>query len=112
MRTSPPPSGRSASCRGRTRTAPGPSPAAGRSRSGAELIRLYADYLHGEYGDIDSDYVLSRCPDNTYCPEPGVIRTGLAQLLVIAMTMFREYDIMALWGYSPSRKARSLSGGW
>jgi integrase len=22
-----------------------------------ELIRLYADYLHGEYGDIDSDYV-------------------------------------------------------
>jgi hypothetical protein len=24
---------------------------------GAELIRLYADYLHGEYGDIDSDYV-------------------------------------------------------
>jgi integrase/recombinase XerD len=24
---------------------------------GAELIRLYADYLHGEYGDTDSDYV-------------------------------------------------------
>jgi site-specific recombinase XerD len=24
---------------------------------GPELIRLYADYLHGEYGDIDSDYV-------------------------------------------------------
>lgn len=24
---------------------------------GAELIRLYADYLHEEYGDIDSDYV-------------------------------------------------------
>jgi integrase len=24
---------------------------------GAEVIRLYADYLHGEYGDIDSDYV-------------------------------------------------------
>jgi integrase/recombinase XerD len=24
---------------------------------GAELIRLYADYLHGEYGDADSDYV-------------------------------------------------------
>ena len=24
---------------------------------GAELIRLYADYLHGEYGGIDSDYV-------------------------------------------------------
>jgi len=25
--------------------------------AGAELIRLYADYLHGEYGGIDSDYV-------------------------------------------------------
>ena len=24
---------------------------------GAELIRLYADYLHEEYGGIDSDYV-------------------------------------------------------
>ncbi len=24
---------------------------------GAELIRLYADYLHDEYGDLDSDYV-------------------------------------------------------
>ena len=23
----------------------------------AELIRLYADYMHGEYGDLDSDYV-------------------------------------------------------
>ena len=36
------------------------------------------------------DFVLSRCPDNTYCPEPGVIRTGLAQLLVIAMAIFRS----------------------
>ena len=25
--------------------------------AGGELIRLYADYLHGEYGGIDSDYV-------------------------------------------------------
>jgi integrase/recombinase XerD len=25
--------------------------------AGGELIRLYADYLHGEYGDADSDYV-------------------------------------------------------
>jgi integrase/recombinase XerD len=24
---------------------------------GGELIRLYADYLHGEYGGADSDYV-------------------------------------------------------
>jgi site-specific recombinase XerD len=23
----------------------------------AGLVRLYADYLHGEYGDLDSDYV-------------------------------------------------------
>ncbi len=23
----------------------------------AELIRLYADYLHSEYGDLDSDYI-------------------------------------------------------
>ena len=23
----------------------------------AELIRLYGDYLHTEYGDLDSDYV-------------------------------------------------------
>ena len=23
----------------------------------AELVRLYADYLHGEYGDLDSDYI-------------------------------------------------------
>lgn len=23
----------------------------------AQLVRLYADYLHGEYGDLDSDYV-------------------------------------------------------
>ena len=23
----------------------------------AELVRLYSDYLHGEYGDLDSDYV-------------------------------------------------------
>jgi integrase/recombinase XerD len=31
----------------------------------AGLVRLYADYLHGEYGDLDCDYVLSRHPDNT-----------------------------------------------
>lgn len=33
---------------------------AGRQRTipiSAELVRLYADYLHGEYGDLDSDYV-------------------------------------------------------
>ena len=24
---------------------------------GAELVRLYADYLHPEYGELDSDYV-------------------------------------------------------
>ena len=44
--------------------------------AGPELIRLYADYLHEEYGSIDSDYVLSRNPDNMYCPESGVIWTS------------------------------------
>ena len=57
MRTSRPPSARSASWRGRTRTGRGPSPAAGQSPSGLELIRLYADYLHEEYGSIDSGHV-------------------------------------------------------
>jgi len=55
-----------------------------------QLVRLWGDYLYEEYGDLDCDYVLSRHPDNTYCPEPGVIRTGHAQLLVIAMTLFRS----------------------
>ncbi|MFG2873882.1 tyrosine-type recombinase/integrase [Streptomyces sp. NPDC048337] len=32
---------------GRTRTVP----------AGAELMRLYSDYLHREYGALDSDYV-------------------------------------------------------
>jgi integrase len=41
--------------------------------AGPDLIRLYADYLHEEYGSALSDYVLSRRPDNTCCPEPGVI---------------------------------------
>ena len=38
------------------------------------LVRLYSEYMHGEYGDLDCDYVLSGHRDNTYCPEPGVIR--------------------------------------
>jgi integrase/recombinase XerD len=42
----------------------------------AELIRLYGDYVHAEYGDLDSDYVLSGCPDNTYCLDRDVIRTA------------------------------------
>ena len=42
---------------GRTRTAPAPSPAGRTIPVSAELIRLYADYLHDEYGDLDSDYV-------------------------------------------------------
>ncbi len=41
------------------------------------LVRLYSEYMHVEYGDIDSDYVLSRCPDNTYCPESGIIQRRL-----------------------------------
>ena len=51
-----------------------------------ELIRLYADYLHEEYGGIDSDYVLSRSPDNTYCPEPGIIQRKVAPSPVISAT--------------------------
>ena len=31
--------------------------AAGRCRCRRRVIRLYADYLHAEYGDLDSDYV-------------------------------------------------------
>ena len=37
-----------------------PAPSLRSSRTipvSAELIRLYADYLHDEYGDLDSDYV-------------------------------------------------------
>jgi len=56
---------------------------------GPELIRLYADYLHEEYGDLDSDYVLSGHRHNTYCPEPGVIQRGAAPLPVISATAFQ-----------------------
>ena len=41
----------------------------GRLRSvpvSGQLVRLWGDYLHEEYGDLDCDYVLCRCPDNTY----------------------------------------------
>jgi len=58
----------------------------------AELIRLYADYLHGEYGDLDSDYVLSRRRDNTYCPEPGIIQRTSASLLVMIQAGFQDPD--------------------
>jgi hypothetical protein len=37
------------------------------------LCDLYVDYLFAEYGELDSDYVLSRHPDNTYCVDPAVI---------------------------------------
>ncbi len=39
----------------------------------APLIRLWGDYLAAEYGDLDSDYVLSGFRDNTYCPDLAVI---------------------------------------
>jgi integrase len=68
-----------------------------RAKSGAravpvapELIRLYADCLHEEYGGIDSDYVLSRRRDNTYCPEPGVIQRTSASSLVTSVTRFQR----------------------
>ena len=56
----------------------------------AELMRLYADYLHGEYGDLDCDYVLSGRPDNTYCPEPGIIQTKIVPLLVASVAGFQR----------------------
>ena len=67
-----------------------------RAKSGArtvpvdpELIRLYADYLHEEYSDLDSDYVLSGLRDNTYCPDSGIIQRGVAPLPVISATAFQ-----------------------
>ena len=48
----------------------GPGPGGGRQVPvpGA-VIRRYADYLHGEYGELDSDYVSS-----TYGQLPSDIR--------------------------------------
>jgi len=48
----------------------------GRGRAvpaGAPLMRLYADYLNREYGAVDSDFMLSGRPDNTYCAETAVM---------------------------------------
>jgi len=56
----------------------------------AELMRLYADYLTREYGSLDSDYVLSRHPDNTYCPEPAVIQRKSASSLVTSVAGFQR----------------------
>src|SRR6266568_3138405 len=45
-----------------------------------QLVRLWGDYLHEEYGDLDCDCALCRCRHNTYCPDlavipgPGLIR--------------------------------------
>lgn len=47
---------------------------------GADLIRLYADYLHAEYGDLDSDYVFvnlwahPRGHPLTYAAAYGLVR--------------------------------------
>ena len=41
----------------------------------AQLVRLYADYMHGEYGDLDSDYVfvnLWGCPHGAPVSYPAV----------------------------------------
>jgi integrase/recombinase XerD len=54
----------------------------------AGLIRLYGDYLHGEYGDLDSDFVLSGHPDNTKSqarsPRPGSARIVTRQARSVA----------------------------
>ena len=65
----------------------------GRGRAvpaGAPLMRLYADYLNREYGAVDSDYVLSGCRDNTYCPEPGVIPRTSASSLIMSVAGFQR----------------------
>ncbi len=54
------------------------------------LVRLYSEYMHGEYGDLDCDYVLSGCRDNTYCPEPGVIPRTSASSLVMSVAGFQR----------------------
>jgi len=53
------------------------------------LVRLYSEYMHVEYGGIDSDYVLSGRRDNTYCPEPGIIQTKIVPLLVASVAGFQ-----------------------
>ena len=42
----------------------------------AGLVRLCSAYMFEEYGECESDYVLSRSPDKTNCPEPAVIQTS------------------------------------
>ena len=55
---SPPPSGRSRCCRRDNDNGARAKSITSRTVPvSAELIRLYADYLHAEYGDLDSDYV-------------------------------------------------------
>ena len=54
------------------------------------LVRLYSEYMHAEYGDLDCDYVLSRRPDNTYCPEHGVIPRKSASSLVTSVAGFQR----------------------
>jgi integrase/recombinase XerD len=44
-------------CRGSMRIGLEPRAEVGRCRCPGAVIRLYADYLHGEYGELDSDYV-------------------------------------------------------
>ena len=57
MRTSPPPSPRSASWHGENANGARAKSGGRTVPVGVELIRLYADYLHEEYGGIDSDHV-------------------------------------------------------
>ena len=61
----------------------------------AQVIRLYGDYLATEYGDLDSDYVLSGLRDNTYCPEPGVIQTSCPETASDRAVFAREVRIIS-----------------
>jgi hypothetical protein len=62
------------------------------------LVRLYSEYMHVEYGGIDPDYVLSRSPDNTYCPEPGIIQTSCPETAPDRAVFASEVRIIS-WPY-------------
>ena len=68
---------------------------------GAQIIRLYADYLHGEYGDLDSDYVFVNFwaePARAGPVLPGGLRPGAAAAQA-DRAGFRPALVQALGGY-------------
>ena len=68
----------------------------------AQVIRLYADYLHGEYGDLDSDYVFVNLWAGP--ARAGAGRTPAVYDLVLRLRQadragFRSALVQALGGY-------------